>query len=141
MTTFELQLERDGVLIYPNKGTSMLPLIRQGRDLMVIKKLNKRPRKYDAVLFIRADGKYVLHRIQKVYNDGSYYIIGDNCTTGETVKEDQIIGILTEVKRGEKGKSIMSSDIKYKLYARFILLILPLRKLVAKIRWKLAKQP
>ena len=51
-TTFEEILDRFGKLVYPNKGVSMKPLLRQGRDLMVIERKGPEPcRKYDAVLF------------------------------------------------------------------------------------------
>ncbi len=33
---FEEILDRFGQLVYPNKGVSMMPLLRQDRDLMVI---------------------------------------------------------------------------------------------------------
>ncbi len=53
--TFEELLERDGQIAYTNKGVSMMPLLRQGRDLMVIDKKGPEPcKKYDAVLFKRS---------------------------------------------------------------------------------------
>ena len=38
MSSFEEELEQNGTLVFPNKGTSMMPLLRQNRDLMVIEK-------------------------------------------------------------------------------------------------------
>lgn len=38
--TFEEVLERDGKLVYTNKGVSMMPLLRQDQDLLVIEKCN-----------------------------------------------------------------------------------------------------
>ena len=103
-TTFEEILDRCGKLVYPNKGISMKPLLRQGRDLMVIERKGPEPcRKYDAVLFkrpsFRGPDAYVLHRILRVNDDGSYWIVGDNCFTGDTVREEQILGILSAVVR------------------------------------------
>ena len=37
-STFEEELERTGKLIYTNVGDSMMPLIRQDRDLLIIEK-------------------------------------------------------------------------------------------------------
>ena len=37
-TSFEEILARDGRLFYTNIGDSMMPLIKQGRDLLVIEK-------------------------------------------------------------------------------------------------------
>jgi hypothetical protein len=36
MTTFEEEIEKNGRLVYTNVGDSMRPLIRQGRDLLII---------------------------------------------------------------------------------------------------------
>ena len=66
MSSFEEELEQNGTLVFPNKGKSMLPLLRENRDLMVIRKKGpERCKKYDAVLFRRGE-QYVLHRILKV---------------------------------------------------------------------------
>lgn len=35
-STFEAEIEKHGRLVYTNKGTSMLPLLREGKDLFVI---------------------------------------------------------------------------------------------------------
>ena len=117
--SFEELLDRDGHLAFTNKGVSMLPLLRQGRDVMLIeKKGTDGYKKLDAVLFRRpkAEGKdaYVMHRILRVNPDGSYWIIGDNCVTGDTVREEQILGILTGVIRD--GKELSFDDWRYKLY-------------------------
>ena len=129
-TRFEELLERYGQLVYPNRGVSMMPLLRQGRDLMVIDKKGPEPcRKYDAVLFKRtAPGEpdaYVLHRILRVNGDGTYWIVGDNCWKGETVREDQILGILRAVKRD--GKEIPVTDPAYRAYVGLWCGCLPLR--------------
>lgn len=118
-TSFEELLVRDGHLAFTNKGVSMMPLLREGKDVMLIdRKGPDRCRKLDAVLFRRPranrQGAYVMHRILKVNADGTYWIAGDNCVSGETVKESQILGILTGVVRD--GKTIPVTDWKYRLY-------------------------
>ena len=44
---FEDVIERDGKLVYTNVGDSMLPFIRQDRDLVVIEKPRGRLKKHD----------------------------------------------------------------------------------------------
>lgn len=114
--TFEQLLDRDGHLAYTNKGVSMMPLLRQDKDVMIIqRKESARCKKLDAVLFKRpASGAYVLHRILRVNNDNTYWIIGDNCLTGETVTEANVLGILTAVVRD--GKTIPVTSLPYRLY-------------------------
>lgn len=119
--TFEELLERDGRLVYSNKGISMMPLLRQGRDLMIITRKGDQPcKKLDAVMYKRPDvkgrGAYVLHRILRINEDGSYWIVGDNCVFGETVKEENVLGIMTGFVRD--GKTTYVDDPKYQLYVQ-----------------------
>ncbi len=103
----------------------MMPLIREGRDVMVIEDCSgAQVQKLDAVLFTRerrqqkngarAKKDYVLHRVLRINPDGSFWIIGDNCTCGEVVRGEQIIGRLTAVVRD--GRTVSTSDAKYRCY-------------------------
>ena len=125
MKTLAQQLETGGVVVHTNKGTSMMPLLRENRDLMVIRKRGAgRFHKYDAVLFLRDNGEYVLHRILRV-NPDSYWIVGDNCISGETVREEQVLGILTEIQRD--GKTISVTSKGYVAFVRVWCFLFPLR--------------
>lgn len=125
MKTLAQQLDQTGVVVHTNKGTSMMPLLRENRDLMVIRKRGAgRFHKYDAVLFLRDNGEYVLHRILRV-NQDSYWIVGDNCASGETVREEQVLGILTEIVRD--GKTIAVTDKGYLAFVRVWCALFPLR--------------
>ncbi len=110
--SFEEVLDRYGVLIYHTIGVSMRPLLRANRDAVAIRKTDEF-HKNDAVLFRRDNGQYVLHRITKI-RDGKYYIIGDNCVSGEWVRRDQILGTLESVARGKR--TIHSDDFLYRVY-------------------------
>lgn len=49
--SFEEMLDRNGYLAYTNVGVSMMPLLRQGKDVMEIRKKGpERCKKYDAQL-------------------------------------------------------------------------------------------
>ncbi|MBO5459461.1 MAG: S24/S26 family peptidase, partial [Lachnospira sp.] len=76
-STFESELDKHGFLIYTNVGDSMMPLLRQHHDLIVIKKTTGRLKKYDVPLYKRDSGQYVLHRILNVRKN-DYVICGDN---------------------------------------------------------------
>ncbi|MGN0657587.1 MAG: hypothetical protein ACI4KR_12440 [Ruminiclostridium sp.] len=56
-STFEEEIRRKGKLIYTNVGDSMAPLIRQGRDLLIISAVNGRLKKYDIPLYKRDSGQ------------------------------------------------------------------------------------
>ncbi len=126
--TFEEVLERDGKLVYTNKGVSMMPLLRQDQDLLVIEKCDPSAlKKYDAVLFVRKNQRknYVLHRILKVNPDGSYWIVGDHCSSGERVEPEQILGKLVQIKRN--GKTIELTDKGYLFYVHLWCDFYPIR--------------
>jgi len=114
-TTFEEALEQYGHIVFTNVGVSMKPLLRQGRDLMEIKKKEPgRCKKYDVVLYKRG-ARYILHRIIKVTPDG-YVIAGDHNYFREyDITDEKIIGVLTGVVR-EGGKRIDVNDRNYKFY-------------------------
>ena len=113
-SSFEQELEKHGSIVYPNKGRSMWPLIREGRDLMVIEKKGpQRCARYDVVLFKRANDSYVLHRILEL-REGGYFIAGDNCASGEFVREEQVLGVMTAVVRD--GKTVPVTDPAYQRY-------------------------
>ena len=132
-TTFEEILEKDGELFYTNVGNSMNPLIVQGRDVMIISKVNGRLKKYDVPLYKRKNGQYVLHRILKV-RENDYLICGDNrCDVESGITDDQILGKLTGLMRN--GKHIELSGKEYERY----LLTLPLRRNYLRIRRVLGK--
>lgn len=98
------------------KGISMRPLLRQGRDIVVIKR-PMFPLKAGDVPLYRVKGKneLVLHRILKVREDGVYIIRGDNLFVKEYVKESQIVGVMKAFYREGRYCDCEKSLI-YKLY-------------------------
>lgn len=136
-STIKEQLEQKGRIIYTNVGVSMMPLLRQGRDVMIIEKPQGRLRKYDVPLYIR-DGAYVLHRIIKVRKQ-DYVICGDNCINREYgVTDGDIIGVMTGIIRD--GKTVSTNSLGYKLYYHLWCDFLPIRTLILKIKFKLQKR-
>lgn len=129
-TTFEKELERKGTITYTCKGVSMLPLLRQKRDLFTVTKRHGRCKKYDVALYRRADGAYVLHRVVKVCEDG-YVILGDNCLNKEYgIKDEDILGVMTSFVRDGKEYSVDAG--LYRVYVKVWYAIYPIRRL-----WKL----
>ena len=127
--TFEEILKQDGRLVYKTRGVSMLPMLHQNRDLVVIRPAD-RLRKYDAALYKRGEA-YVLHRVIGVKED-VYLIRGDNTYAQERVPADAVIGVLTEFVR--KGKKYTVSDRGYRLYVRIWCAVYPARLLAVRIK-------
>ncbi|MBR4266989.1 MAG: S24/S26 family peptidase [Bacteroidales bacterium] len=130
MPTFNFEdiLERDGQLVYTNTGNSMMPLLREHRDILIInRKTDKRLRILDCPLFKRDDGKYVLHRVMWVRKK-DYVICGDNQWYLERgISDKHIIGVLTAVIRD--GKRLEMNSFKMRLYSVLQWLFYPMRAL------------
>ena len=125
--TYDDFLETNEEMTYRFKGVSMLPLLRQGRDLFTVrhKKPGERCRKYDVVLYHRGSD-YVLHRIIKVLPEGHYVILGDNCVAREyDTTDDDIIGIMTGYYRDRKAHSV--DELGYRIYSRVHVFLSPAR--------------
>ena len=119
MSTFEEEIERTGKLVYTNVGDSMMPLIKQGRDLLIIEKPDGRLKRYDIPLYKRDSGQYVLHRVMKIKKDGSYVMCGDNRSQLEYgITDRHIIGILTDIIRN--GQTIPVTIPKRTLWFRSV---------------------
>ena len=135
MTSFEDLLRRDGVLVYKTRGTSMLPMLKENRDLVTVAPLKEPPKKGDVILF-RQGPVYVLHRVIKA-GAGSYITRGDHNFVTETVRESDVLGVLTGFKR--KGKEYSVLHPGYRLYSALWPALCPLRHLGARIRRRLRR--
>ena len=116
--SFETYLAEHGSLTYSNVGRSMLPLLRQGKDLFTLqKKGDARCKTGDVVLYRRPPDRYVLHRVVEVLPE-SYVILGDNCLNREYgITDANILGVMTGFVRN--GKEYRVSDFSYRLYSAF----------------------
>lgn len=95
----EKMLKEDGFCVSGITGVSMLPMLRQGEDRVLLVQPSF-PLERNAVALYRHEEAYVLHRVIG-YQNGTYIIRGDNCIGKEYVRETQIIGILAGFWRGE----------------------------------------
>ena len=137
-TTYEEFLEQNGQLTYTFNSTSMMPLLRSGKDLFVVEK-NKgsRFKKGDVVLYRRPPDQYVLHRIIKVRPE-DYVILGDNCINREYgIKDQDILGVMTAYIRGGKEHSV--NELPYRIYTKTRMSLAPLRIFCKKLRSKAAR--
>ena len=124
-------LDSSGTYSSLTTGVSMWPLLYNQRDTIIVIKNKERLKKYDVALFERKNGKLVLHRVTEVH-DGYYYIIGDNCLTGEKVTDGMVLGILAGFyKRGKRYIDCIDGKGQ-KIYARIWVALAPLRPILLK---------
>ena len=131
----ENALLEKGVYIGPTVGVSMLPMLKNRRDTIVVRPKTEKLKRLDVALYKRGDA-YILHRVLAPTDTG-YIIRGDNCYSDENVPEEAVIGVLTEFFR--KGKHIFCTDEKYVAYANKRLKTYKTRRFFVLIKYKLRR--
>ena len=112
-------------------GTSMLPMLKDGRDQVILSPLPDKLKKFDLPLYQRENGQYVLHRIVKV-TDG-YTCMGDNQFVQEKgLRHDQMIAVVTRYIHN--GKEYSTESFQYKVYCRLWCITRPFRYFCLKVR-------
>lgn len=106
------------VEIYP-RGVSMRPLIREGKDSVVLCTPEK-IRKNDIALYARGDA-FVLHRVIGKTKSEGYVLAGDNqYITERGVFDSDVIAVVCAIKRN--GREIRTDGFSYRNYLAFIAL-------------------
>ena len=82
-------------------GTSMTPFLDPG-DTVFLDLPGRPVKKGDVILFARFGRQYVLHRVVKVFPDGSLELLGDAQVRSERVHPTDVRAIVTGARRGEK---------------------------------------
>lgn len=123
--------------VYAPIGTSMLPLIREGKDTVKLIAINRPLKKYDVILYERKE-QFILHRIVKVKKD-TVDIVGDHQYLIEKdVSKKAIIAIMAGVYRGDKYLS--STAFITKCYIIMTIMMRCLRTCRAKMKRILRKK-
>ena len=126
-------VESGGEFSLVTAGTSMLPLLRNRKDTVVLAKPSGRLHKYDVPLYKRDSGQFTLHRVLKVNPDG-YHICGDNQLAIEKgISDAHVIAVVKRIVRN--GRTIdFEKSFGYKIYVFFWCRCFFIRYFVLKFR-------
>ena len=103
--------------LYP-RGTSMMPLLRQGRDSVALVAAHAPFSRGDILLYRRQNGQYVLHRLIDVEGDGSLVFCGDNQSAMEKgITPDAVLARVNALWRDDQR--IELSSRRYRTYMLF----------------------
>ena len=118
-------------------GVSMEPYIRDKTDKITIVKATGELKKGDVPLYKRDNGKFVLHRVVGIGDEG-YIMRGDNqWVTEYPVKKSCIKAVLKSVERN--GKVIAADGVYSRLYRLFLPAIRFRRKMMNFIKYRYNK--
>lgn len=111
-------LQEQRFAVVPIRGTSMWPLLKEGRSRVQVEARDgKKLSKGDIVLYRRKDGTLVLHRIMKAGEEGRFLVYGDHQWKLEEIQEDQILAVAQGFFRD--GRFIDDKTWWYRLYKLF----------------------
>ena len=124
-------------------GNSMSPFMIHGRDTVYLSKVKEPLKKGDMILYRRASGAYILHRICKVRSTAQqcvYDLVGDAQTLIEPgIKPEQVLAVVVAVNR--KGKLLKKGSFLWEFFEKVWLRLIPLRHVLMKAytlmtKWK-----
>ncbi len=123
------KLEMGGTVTFTPHGESMLPMLRDGEDVVVLSKPKGRLHLFDIPLYRRKDGSFVLHRVIDFQRDGSYVLCGDNQFYKERgIKDSDVIAVVTAFYR-KGGKPYTTNSFLYRAYINFWYYTRPFRRI------------
>lgn len=128
--TIEEGIKINGYHLSTIVGDSMMPLLRNRRDMVKIVPVSGVLKKYDLPLYKRPTGEYVLHRIVKVKKD-HYVICGDNRFLREKVPFDWIVGVTESIFRDDL--EVSTDNQEYISYVKKICRTFWIRRIKRKI--------
>ena len=130
MNNIERSIKELGYAVAPITGTSMLPLLKEGRDLVELEPCSQeRLKKGDVVLYKKNDGTLVLHRIIKTENGEFFTVLGDHqFNNDERVNNNQIIAVACGF--FIKGRYVNEKTRWYRLYKKIWLCNLNFRRII-----------
>ncbi|MCM1333506.1 MAG: S24/S26 family peptidase [Bacteroides sp.] len=135
-TSIADELNAGRAVTTPTHGISMKPLLTEGKTLVLVEPLDRPLTVGELPIFLREDGKYVIHRVIGADAE-NYYTRGDNCLNYETVPKGQMLGVVTEIYRGEK--TLRVTDRRYRLYVAVWRTLTPLRLGWKRLRVRLSQ--
>lgn len=119
----------------PVAGNSMVPFLHDG-DTVYLDLPDSPLKKGDIVLYTRVNGRYILHRIQKILPDGGFIMVGDAQQEREYLPSQDLIHARVTSARC-RGKLTHPGTLRWWMYQHLWLWLLPVRYRIMTIAPKL----
>lgn len=121
-------LEETGAAVIQTVGISMEPLLHARESTVLLRKKDSPCRKNDVVLYIRPDGRYILHRLVKAGPE--WLAQGDYQLSTENIREEWIIGVMEGYHPHPNSPFHSVHSTSYQMYV----MMLPLLRLWLRIK-------
>lgn len=109
-------------------GISMFPLLRSTGDYAKLVPFQREMQKGDIIMFIRADGKEIIHRLCWIGAD-AVQTIGDNCDKRDAIVPiSSVVGLVTHV--SNRGHLIHVDTGFWRFYGKFMMWSNPFRMFI-----------
>ena len=129
-------LDAGGNVEIPIRGVSMLPMLKEGRDSVILSPIKRKLKKHDIVLYLRSDGSYVLHRIAIAADN--YSCIGDAQFVLERgILYSQMIAVAVAFRRGRRLVKV--TNPLYRLYCVIWKTSRPVRHFLRRAKRKICR--
>ena len=96
------------------RGNSMRPLLRDGRDKVVLRKANDEDIKKGAVMLFRYRGSHVMHRVTKIEGDVVVFEGDGNYKLQEVATRKDIVAVVEAIVR-PSGRRIECSSRSWRV--------------------------
>ena len=123
-------------------GHSMSPVFLHGRTTVFLyKDPAYLPRRGDVVFACRQDGSFVLHRINKVFDNGTVRLNGDAQTWTEVIASGRIMARVTHYVRTEGAKDRSMDSFRCRFTAWLWPSLRPIHAIHAKLSYYCGRVP
>lgn len=108
------------------EGSSMMPLIRRGKDPVTIVPLQRSVRIGDVILFTTGAKQYVVHRVWKI-SGKNIRTLGDNCVNPDPwITREHVLGQAIHYSRNNVKHRLDTTAAR--LWGRAWMAVFPIRK-------------
>ncbi len=134
------QLNAGKTVSFVPNGKSMQPMLKGGKDMIILKKPEGRLHLFDVAMYYRKEtDAYVVHRVVDFKKDGTYVMLGDNNFEKEYgIADEDIVGVV--INYYHKGKMRSVGDISYIIYREFWYYSRPIRLLWRRAKMSISKR-
>lgn len=115
-------------------GSSMWPFLRSRKDAVILVPADRDPTPGDILFYLRHEDFCVLHRVIRREKDGLLTLCGDAQTHLESVRPEQIIALVSHIKRG--SRLISCRALPWRFFSFLWVWLLPVRRPLLRLgRW------